>query len=68
MIEPTETESKETLDAFVDAMLQIAEEARTTPSCCTPRRTMRRPAGWTRSRRPAISCFATARQRPPACE
>ncbi|MGN7178323.1 aminomethyl-transferring glycine dehydrogenase subunit GcvPB [Cytobacillus sp. SAFR-174] len=27
MIEPTETESKETLDAFVDAMIQIAKEA-----------------------------------------
>jgi glycine dehydrogenase subunit 2 len=27
MIEPTETESKETLDAFVDAMLRIAREA-----------------------------------------
>jgi glycine dehydrogenase subunit 2 len=31
MIEPTETESKETLDAFIDAMLKIAEEAHTTP-------------------------------------
>jgi len=31
MIEPTETESKETLDAFVDAMRQIAEEAKTSP-------------------------------------
>jgi glycine dehydrogenase subunit 2 len=31
MIEPTETESKETMDAFVDALLQIAEEARTDP-------------------------------------
>ena len=31
MIEPTETESKETLDAFADAMIQIAEEARTQP-------------------------------------
>jgi glycine dehydrogenase subunit 2 len=31
MIEPTETESKETLDFFVDAMLQIAKEARETP-------------------------------------
>jgi len=31
MIEPTETESKEVLDAFVDAMLKIAEEAHTTP-------------------------------------
>jgi glycine dehydrogenase subunit 2 len=31
MIEPTETESKETLDAFADALLRIAEEARTNP-------------------------------------
>src|SRR5205807_4632192 len=31
MIEPTETESKETLDAFCDAMLAIAQEAATEP-------------------------------------
>jgi glycine dehydrogenase subunit 2 len=31
MIEPTETETKETLDAFCDAMLQIAEEAARDP-------------------------------------
>ena len=31
MIEPTETESKETLDAFCDAMVQIAREAETDP-------------------------------------
>lgn len=31
MIEPTETESKETIDAFIDAMLKIAEEAKETP-------------------------------------
>ena len=31
MIEPTETESKETLDAFAAALTQIAEEARTNP-------------------------------------
>jgi glycine dehydrogenase subunit 2 len=28
MIEPTETESLETLDAFCEAMIQIADEAR----------------------------------------
>jgi glycine dehydrogenase subunit 2 len=32
MIEPTETEPKEALDAFVEAMLKIAEEARTNPA------------------------------------
>jgi glycine dehydrogenase subunit 2 len=31
MVEPTETESKETLDAFATAMLQVAEEARKNP-------------------------------------
>ncbi|MBN1442397.1 MAG: aminomethyl-transferring glycine dehydrogenase subunit GcvPB, partial [Planctomycetes bacterium] len=31
MIEPTETETKQTLDAFCDAMLQIAEEAESSP-------------------------------------
>ncbi|WP_027717075.1 aminomethyl-transferring glycine dehydrogenase subunit GcvPB [Desulfovirgula thermocuniculi] len=31
MIEPTETESKETLDAFAQALLDIHEEARTRP-------------------------------------
>jgi glycine dehydrogenase subunit 2 len=32
MIEPTETESKETLDAFADALLRIADEARRNPN------------------------------------
>jgi len=32
MIEPTETESKETLDGFADALLRIAEEAHTQPA------------------------------------
>lgn len=31
MIEPTETESKETLDSFIEAMHSIAKEARETP-------------------------------------
>jgi glycine dehydrogenase subunit 2 len=31
MIEPTETEAKETLDAFADAMIAIADEARVNP-------------------------------------
>jgi glycine dehydrogenase subunit 2 len=31
MIEPTETESKETLDAFCDAMIQIAQEVEKNP-------------------------------------
>jgi glycine dehydrogenase subunit 2 len=31
LIEPTDTESVETLDAFADALIAIAEEARTEP-------------------------------------
>ena len=42
MIEPTETESKETLDAFCEAMIAIAREAEENPAqvrgapCTTP--------------------------------
>jgi glycine dehydrogenase subunit 2 len=32
MIEPTETESRETLDAFIDAMISIAREAKENPA------------------------------------
>ena len=35
MIEPTETESKETLDYFIGVMRQIAQEARDTPEVVT---------------------------------
>jgi glycine dehydrogenase subunit 2 len=35
MIEPTETESKETLDGFAEAMLEIAREAATAPGKVT---------------------------------
>ena len=35
MIEPTETESKETMDAFADALIRIAQEARTAPQRLT---------------------------------
>ena len=31
MIEPTETESLQTIDTFIEAMLKIAEEAHTSP-------------------------------------
>ncbi len=31
MVEPTETESKETLDAFAEALLQVAREAEEDP-------------------------------------
>ena len=31
MIEPTETESRETLDSFIEAMIKIAKEAKDQP-------------------------------------
>ena len=47
MIEPTETESKETLDAFADALVKIAEEAHTNPELLerSPAQYPRQPAG-----------------------
>ena len=44
MIEPTETEAKETLDAFVDAMLAIAAEAADAPGARSATRPAR-PSG-----------------------
>jgi glycine cleavage system P protein (glycine dehydrogenase) subunit 2 len=35
MIEPTETESKETLDAFCDAMIELAKQVETDPDAVT---------------------------------
>ena len=46
MIEPTETESKETLDAF--AADAVPHHAKSRPTCCTTRRTPRRSAGPTK--------------------
>ena len=43
MIEPTESEAKETLDAFIDAMLAIAREAADEPGAAARRAA--RPAG-----------------------
>ncbi len=43
MIEPTETESKETLDAFAETLFRII--GRVALNCCTTRRTPRRSAG-----------------------
>ena len=38
MVEPTETETRETLDAFAEALLQVARGgAGRTRSCCTRR-------------------------------
>ena len=56
MIEPTETESKETLDHFVAAMLAIAEEAKTNPEALkgAPRKPIRARLDETRAARKPV--------------
>ena len=57
MIEPTETETRETLDAFADAIAEILREAPRTPRSPATRRTPRRCAGSTRrapAKRPVV--------------
>ena len=59
MIEPTETESLETLDQFCDAMIEIAGEARANPESlkAAPVRTVRaRLDEATAARRPQLRC------------
>ena len=53
MIEPTETESKETLDAFAEALARIAEEAKNTPELLHELRTTRLSGAWMKSKLPA---------------
>ena len=56
MIEPTETESKETLDAFADAMIAMAEEARRDPEAlkAAPTRPVRARLDETRAARKPV--------------
>jgi glycine dehydrogenase subunit 2 len=56
MIEPTETESKETLDAFAEAMLAIAEEAKRDPEAvkAAPTRPVRARLDETRAARKPV--------------
>ncbi|MGC3997027.1 MAG: aminomethyl-transferring glycine dehydrogenase subunit GcvPB [Anaeromyxobacter sp.] len=56
MIEPTETESKETLDAFVEAMQAIAAEARSSPDAvkAAPTRAIRARLDETRAARKPV--------------
>lgn len=59
MIEPTETESKETLDGFIDTMIQIAKEAETTPELVinAPYTTVvKRLDEATAARKPVLNC------------
>ncbi|MCV4231633.1 aminomethyl-transferring glycine dehydrogenase subunit GcvPB [Virgibacillus sp. LDC1] len=59
MIEPTETESRETLDGFIDTMIQIAKEAETTPEVVigAPYTTVvKRLDETTAARKPVLNC------------
>ncbi|MGG4107252.1 aminomethyl-transferring glycine dehydrogenase subunit GcvPB [Paenibacillus lautus] len=59
MIEPTETESKETMDGFIDTMIQIAKEAETTPEVVigAPYTTVvKRLDETTAARKPVLNC------------
>lgn len=59
MIEPTETESKETLDGFIDTMIQIAKEAESTPEVVinAPYTTVvKRLDETTAARKPVLNC------------
>ncbi len=59
MIEPTETESKETLDAFIEAMIAIAEQAKTDPDALHAAPIMavrRRLDEATAARNPELTC------------
>lgn len=59
MIEPTETESKETLDAFIDAMIDIAKVAKEDPDSlhAAPTMTVRRRLDEaTAARNPELVC------------
>lgn len=63
MIEPTETESKETLDAFVDAMIQIAKEAEENPELVqeAPHTTIVKE--WMKQKRRDTRCSDTRRKK-----
>ncbi|WP_199614373.1 aminomethyl-transferring glycine dehydrogenase subunit GcvPB [Paenibacillus alkalitolerans] len=59
MIEPTETESKETLDAFADTLIRIVEEAKANPELVknAPYTTqVRRLDEATAARKPVLNC------------
>jgi len=58
MIEPTETESMQTLDAFADACSRSQRKLITSRSCSKKPPTILRSVAWTRSRQPKTWCCA----------
>ena len=67
MIEPTETESKETMDAFIAAMIEIASLAETDPQAVAgcPRTTpISRPDETRAARQPDLALLPPKENRP----
>ena len=63
MIEPTETESKETLDAFVDALEHIAEEAHSDPDLLKQPPTTHNLVGWMKLKQLVTLFYAAGSQK-----
>jgi len=63
MIEPTESESKEELDLFIDAMRQLRAKRRRIRSWCSLRPMPRGFLAWMRPERRAIRCCGTHHRR-----
>ena len=64
MIEPTETESKETLDAFVEALREIVAARRRIRSSSSMRPSIRSSAASTKRAPPASPIFAGTHRSP----
>ena len=63
MIEPTESESREELDFFIEAMRAIAEEVEEDPEIVRTAPHSTRVRGWTKPRRRGSRCSAGSRRR-----
>lgn len=66
MIEPTETESKETMDAFIEIMIERPGWRKRTRTCSTRRQKQCRSVVSTRPRRRGNRMSASAEQKPPS--
>jgi glycine dehydrogenase subunit 2 len=67
MIEPTESETKETLDAFIEAMIDIAQKTKTDPDSIRKSPTVtkvKRLDEASAARRPNLCCFRDPPARP----
>ena len=68
MIEPTESESKEEMDLFIEAMKSIAEEVEEDRRWCSMPRTRRGFHDWTKRQPPESRCCAGSPRSEPGME